>query len=76
MANRCVVGKVMLVLELPDAGIPRVYSPSGGASYAVKPDAEIVNEIIQAGISGTGWSSDGIKQPKQEITLSLVYGGS
>lgn len=76
MANDHIVARAMIVLELPDGGIPR--TPGGpGATYAVKADSEIINEIIQQGISGTNWSSDGIKKPGPGMaTLTLVHGGA
>ena len=77
MANRNVVGKVMLVLEIPDAGLfhpapegyPNIDRPKGSF--------DIINEIITAGVSATDWSSDGVTVPGGSETpiITLVYDG-
>lgn len=77
MANRNVVGRVMIVLEIPDGGILRA-SPSGHPNIDIrKGSSEIINDIILRGISVTDWSSEGIKMPGGHETpvITLTYEG-
>lgn len=63
MANRNVVGKVMIVLEIPDEGIFRPSPPGYPNIDTRKGGFEILNDIVQQGVSTTNWNSDGIKLP-------------
>lgn len=77
MASRNVVGKVMIVLEIPDGGILRP-SPPGHPNMDIhKGSFEILNDIILQGTSVTGWSSDGIKLPGGHTMpiITLAYDG-
>lgn len=78
MANENIFGEVIILLELPDEGIPRI-PPEGHPNIDTrKSDFEIVNEIIQQGVSVLGdWSSERIPGTEQTMAvLGLTYGGS
>ncbi len=75
MANRNVVGKVMIVLETPNGGIFRP-SPPGFPNIDVRKGSfEIINEIILQGVSVTDWSSDGARIPGGHVmpVVTLTY---
>jgi len=75
MANRNVVGKVMIVLELPDGGIFRT-PPSGYPTIDIpKTGFGIVNDMILQGASVTDWVSDGARWPGGHKTpvVTLAY---
>ncbi len=76
MANDNVVGRVMILLELPGDGIRRPQLPGEPYPNIHKGNIEIVNEIIQQAVSVADWASDGITKPDAELAkLSLVYEG-
>ncbi len=77
MANRNVVGKVMIVLEIPDEGIFHPAPPGYPNIDRPKGSVDIINEIIQQGASATGWISNGIKIPGGHTMpiITLVYEG-
>ncbi len=77
MANRNVVGKVMLVLEIPDEGILQPAPPGYPNIDRPKGRVDIIDEIVHQGASVTGWISDGIKIPGGHETpvITLVYEG-
>ncbi len=77
MANDYIVGKVRIVLELPDGGIPwPPVPPVPPGNPNPKSDVTIINEIIEDGVSGIDWTSDGVDKPGVGTsTLFLVYEG-
>ncbi len=76
MANDNVVGRVMILLKLPDEGIRRTQLPGESLPNILKGDVEIINEIIQQGVSTTDWASDGIHSSRAGTsTLYLDYEG-
>ncbi len=75
MANRNVVGKVMIVLEIPDGGIFHPAPPGFPNIDRLKGSFDIINEIILQGVSVTDWSSNGTKLPggHEMPIITLVY---
>ncbi len=71
MANRNVVGKVMIVLEIPNEGL---FHPDPNRA---KGNFDIINEIILQGVSVTDWSSNGTKLPGGHNipVVTLTYEG-
>jgi len=75
MANRSVVGKVMIVLEVPDVDILHPAPPGYPNIDRPKGSFDFINEIIQQGVSTTDWASGGIKIPGGHETpiITLIY---
>lgn len=71
MANNHIVGKVLILLELPDGGIARNTGMPNDPGHN-KGNSEIINEIIQQGIVGTNWTFNGMG----EENFTLIYGGA
>ncbi len=63
MANRVVVGKIMVVLELPDENILRTPPSEYPVIDIPKTGFGIVNELILQGVSVTDWVSNGVRWP-------------
>lgn len=75
MADEYISGKALIVLNLPDGGIPR--SPgSGGGIPGDKSDSEIINEIVAQAVATTNWVSAGVKKPADIAIFPLEYEAS
>ncbi len=75
MANDNIMGKIRVVLELPDGGIPRPPVEPPRPQPTPKTPIEIMDEIIQVGVAATNWESDkGFEKPGVgETTFTLIY---
>jgi hypothetical protein len=75
MANENIIGKIIILLELPDGGIMLHPSLPSDPSHQ-KGDLEIISSMIEDGIADTNWSYSGIIKYDSQEAFTLTYGGA